>query len=90
MGLEFLKPLVDDMVRDDPSKRPTMEQAVERFDSIRQYLSTWKLRSRVIDKDEGPFEHLYRGAAHWKRRIGFIAKRVPATPRLSAYTAAHL
>lgn len=81
-GFEFLKPLVDDMVQDDPSKRPTMEQAVERFDSIRQHLSTWKLRSRVTARDEGPFEHMYRGAAHWKRRISFIVSRVSAIPRL--------
>jgi hypothetical protein len=82
-GFEFLKPLVDDMVQDDPNARPTMEQVVERFDSIRRNLSTWKLRSRVTDRDEGPFEHLYRGAAHWKRRVGFIVKRVSAVPRLS-------
>ncbi|KAG2364056.1 kinase-like domain-containing protein [Suillus spraguei] len=82
IGFEFLKPLVDDMVQDDPSKRPTMEQAVERFDSIRQNLSTWKLRSRVTARDEGPFEHVYRGTAHWRRRIGFIVSRVSAIPRL--------
>jgi hypothetical protein len=71
------------MVQDDPNARPTMEQAVERFDSIRRNLSTWKLRSRVTDRDEGPFEHLHRGATHWKRRIGFIVKRVSAVPRPS-------
>ncbi|KAG1753331.1 kinase-like domain-containing protein [Suillus lakei] len=79
-GFEFLKSLIDDMVQDDPSKRPTMEQAVERFDSIRENLSTWKLRSRVTARDEGPFEHAYHGAAHWRRRIGFIVKRVSAIP----------
>ena len=80
LGFEFLKPLVDDMVQDDPRKRPTMDVVVERFETIRQ-LSTWKLRSRVIDKEEGSFENIYRGAAHWSRRIGFIVKRVSAVPR---------
>lgn len=80
-GFEFLKPLVDDMVQDDPHKRPTMEVVVERFESIRQQLSTWKLRSRVISQDEGPFENIYRGVTHWSRRIGFIVKRAPAVPR---------
>lgn len=75
------------MVQDDPSKRPTMGQAVERFDSIRQNLSTWKLRSRVTARDEGPFEHMYHGAAHWRRRIGFIVKRVSAIPRLPQWSA---
>ncbi|KIK41256.1 hypothetical protein CY34DRAFT_13149 [Suillus luteus UH-Slu-Lm8-n1] len=78
--LNFLKPLVDDMMQDDPSKRPTMEQAVERFDSIKQRLCTWKLRSRVTTRDEGHFEHVYYGAAHWRRRIGFIVFRVSALP----------
>jgi len=81
-GFEFLKPLVDDMVNDDPRKRPTMEVVVERFESIRQQLSTWKLRSRVISQNEGPFENLYHGVTHWSRRIGFIVKRAPAVPRL--------
>jgi len=82
MGFEFLKPLVDDMVHDDPHKRPTMEVVVEHFESIRQQLSTWKLRSRVTAKDEGSFENLYRGVTHWSRRIRFIVKRVSAVPLL--------
>ncbi|KAG1885163.1 hypothetical protein F4604DRAFT_1648090 [Suillus subluteus] len=82
-GLGFLKPLVDDMVQDDPSRRPTMEAVVKRFDSIRQKLSTWKLRSRVISVEDGLLENMYYGTAHWRRRIGFIVKRVSAIPRPS-------
>ncbi|KAG1725264.1 uncharacterized protein EDB91DRAFT_1168927 [Suillus paluster] len=82
MGFKFLKSLVDDMVHDDPQKRPTMEEVLERFGSIRQQLSNWKLRSRVTSKDEGSFENIYHGVTHWSRRIGFIVKRVSATPLL--------
>ncbi|OJA10332.1 hypothetical protein AZE42_07351 [Rhizopogon vesiculosus] len=82
VGFEFMKPLIDDMVQDDPHKRPKMNVVVERFDLIRQQLSTWKLRSRVAAKDEGLFKSLYRGAAHWRRRVAFIIKRAPAVPRL--------
>ncbi|KAG1863837.1 hypothetical protein F4604DRAFT_1625791 [Suillus subluteus] len=81
-GFEFLKPLVDDMVQDDPNARPTMNVVVERFDFIRMRINTWKLRSRVRARDEGLFEALYCGATHWKRRIGFIIKRAQAVPRL--------
>ncbi|KAG2101353.1 uncharacterized protein F5147DRAFT_581638 [Suillus discolor] len=81
-GFEFLQSLIDDMVQDDPSKRPTMGQVVERFDLIRQTLSTWKLWSRVTARDEGPFRCMYHGTAHWRRRIGFIVRRVSAIPRL--------
>ncbi|KAG2745899.1 hypothetical protein P692DRAFT_20740952 [Suillus brevipes Sb2] len=77
-GFEFLKPLVDDMVQNDPKSRPTMNVVVERFDLIRQQLSSWKLRSRVIARNEDIFETVYRSAAHWRRRIGFIVKRAPA------------
>ncbi|KAG2360427.1 hypothetical protein BDR07DRAFT_1451981 [Suillus spraguei] len=59
-GFELLKSLVDDMVQDDPSKRPTMEQVGRRS-----------------------FEHIYHGAAHWRRQICFIVKRVSAVPRLA-------
>ncbi|KAJ8588515.1 hypothetical protein M405DRAFT_882102 [Rhizopogon salebrosus TDB-379] len=81
-GFDFLKPLVDDMVQNDPNKRPTMNVVVERFDTIRQQLSTWKLRSRVSARNEGPLESLYRGATHWRRRIALIVGRAPAVPRL--------
>jgi hypothetical protein len=70
------------MVQDDPNARPTMNVVVERFDLIRTQISTWKLRSRVRTKDEGLFETVYRGATHWKRRIGFIVKRAQAVPHL--------
>ncbi|KAG2153111.1 kinase-like domain-containing protein [Suillus bovinus] len=82
-GLDFLKPLVDDMVQDDPSGRPTMEVLVKRFDSIRQKLSAWKLRSRVISMEDSLLENMYYRTTHWRRRIGFIVRRVPAIPRPS-------
>ncbi|KAG1831468.1 hypothetical protein DFJ58DRAFT_719562 [Suillus subalutaceus] len=83
-GFESLKPLVDAMIQNDPSARPTMDMVVKHFDLVRQQLSTWKLRSRVPARDESLFETLYLGATHWRRRIGFIVKRTPAIPRLQA------
>ncbi|KAG2101351.1 uncharacterized protein F5147DRAFT_776700 [Suillus discolor] len=35
-GFDFLNPLVDDIVQNDPNARPTMDVVVERFDSDRQ------------------------------------------------------
>ncbi|KAJ6508061.1 tannase and feruloyl esterase-domain-containing protein [Mycena vulgaris] len=46
-GFEFMKPLVDDMVADDPVKRSTVAQVVARLDPILEGLSDIKLRSRV-------------------------------------------
>jgi len=45
-------PLITDMVQDDPTKRPTMEEVLTRFSEIRGKLGTWKLRSRIARKDE--------------------------------------
>ncbi|KAJ6496871.1 hypothetical protein DFH09DRAFT_1103500 [Mycena vulgaris] len=44
-GFAFMRPLVSDMVQDDPAKRPTIDEVVARFDEIRAGLSSWKLRS---------------------------------------------
>ncbi|EGN94300.1 hypothetical protein SERLA73DRAFT_188100 [Serpula lacrymans var. lacrymans S7.3] len=79
-GFEFMEPLVKDMVQDDPAKRPTMDEVVGRFDHILQNISSWKLRSRVIDKEDGNFTGLYRDVTHWTRRINYIVRRVSAIP----------
>ncbi|EGN93995.1 hypothetical protein SERLA73DRAFT_115488 [Serpula lacrymans var. lacrymans S7.3] len=79
-GFDFMEPLVKDMVQTDPAKRPTMDEVVARFDQILKQLSSWKLRSRVVDKEDGNITGLYRGVTHWTRRIGYIIRRLPAIP----------
>ncbi|KDQ55744.1 hypothetical protein JAAARDRAFT_133573 [Jaapia argillacea MUCL 33604] len=79
-GFEFMEPLVADMVQDDPSKRPTIDEAMTRFTEIRNSLSSWKLRSRVVEKEDVAFYGFFRAIAHWRRRIWFILRRVPAVP----------
>ncbi|KIJ60042.1 hypothetical protein HYDPIDRAFT_139776 [Hydnomerulius pinastri MD-312] len=83
-GFEFMQPLVADMTQTDPSKRPNMDEVISRFDQIRRGLSGWKLRARVVDKDEDALEAVVRTASHWTRRIGFVARRVPAIPTTSS------
>ncbi|KAJ7092074.1 kinase-like domain-containing protein [Mycena belliarum] len=78
LGFEFMSPLVDMMVAEDPSQRPTIDEVIARFAAIRDGLSSWKLRSRVIKEDDlvpG------RGLKHWLRRIRYILLRTPAIPR---------
>jgi hypothetical protein len=77
-----MKPLVADMIQPNPAKRPKMDEVVSRFDDIRRGLSSRKLRSRVVDVDEDFFERVVRTASHWKRRIQFVTRRVPAVPSL--------
>ncbi|KAF7357872.1 Protein kinase domain-containing protein [Mycena venus] len=79
LGFEFMRPLVDDMVQADPTKRPTIDQVVARFAEIQKGLSSWTLRSRVIGQRE--FVYLpQRIIGHWYRRIRSIVMRVPAVP----------
>ena len=66
-GVEFMRPLVDDMVQEDPAKRPNMDEVVERFDKIRASLGWWTLRKRLVPlEDEFPIpatiRHLFRTA----------------------------
>jgi hypothetical protein len=82
-GFEFMKPLVDDMVQDDPQKRPTMDEVVARFEAIQKSLSSWKLRSRVVPRKDKFFPGIIHGAQHWIRRIGFTLSGVPPIPRKS-------
>ena len=75
-----MQPLIDDMVHQDPSKRPTMDEVMERFHVIRSNLSSWKLRSRVVDKEESLLDGVFRGTSHWMRRVKLMARGVSAIP----------
>ncbi|KDQ59039.1 hypothetical protein JAAARDRAFT_154270 [Jaapia argillacea MUCL 33604] len=79
-GFDFMQPLVTDMMLEDPTQRPTIDEVVVRFGSVRKSLSSWKLRSRVIKNDDIAFFGFFRTIAHWWRRISFILRRVPAVP----------
>ena len=79
-GLEFMQPLVADMIQIDPSKRPTMDEVVERFKTISGGLSKWKLRSRVYDSDESMLKRFFSAALHWARQLEFTVRRLPALP----------
>ena len=75
-----MKPLIGSMIQADPAERPTMDEVVAQFDDIRRGLSQRKLRSRIVHVDEDLFERVVRTTSHWKRRIGFVARGVPAIP----------
>ncbi|TRM61240.1 kinase-like domain-containing protein [Schizophyllum amplum] len=80
LGFEFLRPLVNDMTQSDPSKRPSMDQVVERFETVVSSLSSWKLRSRVAKEEDHPLHSLCLATAHWMRRVKLVASRRSAVP----------
>jgi len=79
-GFKFMQSLVADMTQDDPTKRPTMNVVVLRFDKIRESLSNWKLRSRVVKKREPFIVGLYRGSIHACQLAASVLKGTPPVP----------
>ncbi|TFK74300.1 kinase-like protein [Pluteus cervinus] len=81
---DFLKPLVADMVQDDPVKRPTIDEVVTRFQEICKEQTSWKLRSRPAPRRrENIFKAIPHQLGHWTRRIGYIARRIHPIPSRS-------
>ncbi|KAJ7162164.1 hypothetical protein C8R46DRAFT_904157 [Mycena filopes] len=79
-GLHFVEPLINDMVQDDPAKRPTMDEVVRGFDDICARLSTSQLRGRAHKRKTLPIVVFFRSFGYWARRIRFTIARVPAVP----------
>ncbi|KAH9987573.1 hypothetical protein BJV77DRAFT_1152165 [Russula vinacea] len=79
-GFEFMEPLVTDMVQNDPTNRPTMDEVVTRFSEIKGKLSTWKLRSRIARKNELWPVTAWKSVGHWYRTVGYILGRKAAIP----------
>lgn len=51
-GFEFMAPLIADMMQEDPRKRPTVDENVDRFQQLRLSLSGWTLQSHLASVDE--------------------------------------
>ncbi|KAI0041040.1 hypothetical protein FA95DRAFT_1501972 [Auriscalpium vulgare] len=79
-GFSFMRPLVDDMVAQDPDKRPQMDEVATRFKEIRNSVSSWKMRSRMVRRDEAILNGVRTSAVHWYRRLGYTLTRKPAIP----------
>ena len=79
-GFEFMEPLVTDMVQNDSTKRPTMDEVVTRFSEIRGKLSAWKLRSRIARKNELWPVTAWKSVGHWYRTVGYILGGKAAIP----------
>ncbi|TFK74339.1 hypothetical protein BDN72DRAFT_833694 [Pluteus cervinus] len=79
-GTGFLRPLVKDMVQDDPEKRPTIDEVVTRFEKICKKLSIWKLRSRPIPRTGNLIKGLHNHVEHWKRRMDYVKRGVHPIP----------
>ncbi|EIW83457.1 hypothetical protein CONPUDRAFT_53400 [Coniophora puteana RWD-64-598 SS2] len=81
-GFDFLRNLSKDMMQEDASKRPTIDEAVRRLQDLIQGLSAWKVRSRASKRHGNLFIGLGRVVKHWPDRIVYIYSHKPAVPVL--------
>ncbi|PIL35987.1 hypothetical protein GSI_01647 [Ganoderma sinense ZZ0214-1] len=79
-SLEFLRPIITEMVQQDPAQRPSVDKAFEQFEQLRASVSPWTLRSRMVYEDELPLGRLYRGCRHAIRTAFWMATGRPALP----------
>ncbi|KAF9073656.1 hypothetical protein BDP27DRAFT_288585 [Rhodocollybia butyracea] len=79
-GLEFLGPLIESMMADDPTKRPTMDEVASQFTAIVSKLPWWKLRARAAKKDELSSSKPFRAVYHILWTSSMVLMRKPAIP----------
>ncbi|EPT04685.1 hypothetical protein FOMPIDRAFT_1034786 [Fomitopsis schrenkii] len=79
-NMDFIRPLISEMVQPDPERRPTIDEVVSRAEKLFNSLSSWTLRSRLVEKDETSFERIVFGIAHVFRTARYVVKRLPAVP----------
>ncbi|KAI1795567.1 kinase-like domain-containing protein, partial [Ganoderma leucocontextum] len=79
-SLEFLRPVVAEMVQHDPAERPSIDMAFEQFERLRASLSQRTLRSRMVYRDELALGRLYRGCRHVLRTAFWMVAGTPALP----------
>ncbi|KAJ3478322.1 hypothetical protein NLI96_g9841 [Meripilus lineatus] len=83
-GLDFVTPLVNDMVSVDPKKRPTMDEVVERFERIRYALPWWKLRARLWSSmEDGHPWMTFTLNCHIPTNLEIVDATIPRTLNLS-------
>jgi hypothetical protein len=82
-GFEFMRELVDAMTDENPVMRPTIEEVVEKLDSIRSSLSTVKSRSPITSKNDPIIFTMFRHAMQLTRTVFYVVRRRPAIPVLS-------
>jgi len=79
-GFEFMQELVDAMTDESPEQRPTIEEVIERFDRIRDSLSSIKLRSFISVKKDPRLFTVFRHVRQLIRTARYVVLRKAAIP----------
>ncbi|KAF5326222.1 hypothetical protein D9611_000736 [Ephemerocybe angulata] len=82
LGFQWLMPLLDDMTKEKPEDRPTMDAILTRFSELTRGLKEWKLRSKFrLDWDDlAWYDQTATIIPHWWRKLRFTVARTPAIP----------
>ena len=75
-----MRELIDTMTDENPEKRPTIEEVIEKFNEILSLLSTIKLRSPIISKKDPIIFSIFRHARQLTRTLTYVIQRMPAVP----------
>ena len=75
-----MAPLVEEMTRQQPGDRPTIEQVMQRFQEIQGSLPEKKLRSRYVYRDESLLARPFRAVRHVYRTARWDVTERPAIP----------
>ena len=68
------------MTKDDPARRPTIEEVIKRFARISTSLSTSKLRSAITQKDDPATVAVFQRARQFIRTLLYAVHRRAAIP----------
>ncbi|KAF8264140.1 hypothetical protein EI94DRAFT_1872817 [Lactarius quietus] len=79
-GLEFMQPLIADMVQEDLTRWPNMDEVVSCFAEMKKKLGSWKLGSQMACSIELWPVTAWRSIIHWYHTIGFVLAHKAAIP----------
>jgi len=75
-----MRELIDAMTDENPAKRPTIEEVIEKFDGIRSSSSTAKLHSPITSKRDPTIFNIFWHAKQLTRTLLYVIQRTPAVP----------
>lgn len=76
--------LIGRMVQPEPDKRPSMDEAVASLNDIIKRLSSFQLRQRLVEREDGTFINIVKGIYHFSYRTvpNVLARKSPLpTPK---------
>lgn len=78
-----MRPLVEDMVEENPEERPDIDECVARLHELVSAVPPWKLRTQVVYSTDNIFGYIWRFFPYVLRLFTYMLLDVPAIPSRS-------